>query len=249
MSQKSEPTKTYQFEILRYGGSGKPRFQAYALSVDRKMSVLEGLLQLQDEQDPSLAFRYACRGAVCGSCAMSINGRLNLACRVQLQTLEGGRVVLEPLPCLDLIRDLVVNLEPFWKKYEKVRPWLHSAVAAVKENRMSEAQRERIDQYTHCILCAACYASCPGVRFNADFLGPAAAAKLDRFLVDSRDSRDGVEIAAQNSENGVWGCRNVMECVRVCPKDVRPADGVRGVRRKLVKEKTKGLLGRKSHET
>jgi succinate dehydrogenase / fumarate reductase, iron-sulfur subunit len=249
MNQKTAPTKTYRFEVLRCGdAAGTPRFQAYDVIADRKMSVLEGLLRIQDEQDPSLAFRYACRGAVCGSCAMSINGKLNLACRVQLHTLTEP-VVLEPLPGLEIVKDLVVDMEPFWEKYERVRPWLHAKTAAVEVNRMSEPQRERIDQYVQCILCAVCYASCPAIRSNAEFTGPAALAKLDRFLADSRDTRDGEALRGQNSDQGAWGCRNVMECTRACPKDVRPSDGVRGVRRKIVVETVKRCVGRKSRET
>jgi succinate dehydrogenase / fumarate reductase iron-sulfur subunit len=249
MNPKSGPTKTYRFEVLRYDGAADaPRFQAYDLVPDRKLSVLESLLKIQDEQDPSLAFRYACRGAICGSCAMSINGKLNLACRVQLHTLPTERVVLEPLPGLEIVKDLVVDMDPFWRKYERVRPWLHAEVSAGRENLMSERERERIDQYIHCILCGLCYSSCPAVRSNADFAGPAALAKLQRFLADSRDGGDGDALRTENSEAGVWGCRNVMECVRACPKDVRPSDGIRGARRKLIVEKVKHVLRRKTRE-
>jgi succinate dehydrogenase / fumarate reductase iron-sulfur subunit len=203
------------------------------------LSVLESLLKIQDRQDPSLAFRCACRGAVCGSCAMSINGKLDLACRVQLHTLSVERVVLEPLPGLDIIKDLVVDMDPFWRKYEQVRPWLHAEVSATKENRMSEQERERIDQYIHCALCGVCYASCPAIKSNANFAGPAALAKLNRFLADSRDGRKADALRPADSAAGVWGCRNVMSCVRACPKDVRPSDGIRAVRRKLIVEKLK----------
>ena len=234
----------YRFEILRYdaGKEQEPRFQIYDLPGEKNMSVLEGLLKIQDEQDPSLAFRYACRGAVCGSCAMSINGKLNLACRVLLGNLPTTRVVIEPMPNFEIIRDLVVDMDPFWEKYERVRPWLQSALSGEKESRMSEAQREKIDQYVNCILCGLCYAACPVLRSNAEFTGPAALAKLYRFLADSRDDRDDGTLQQEDAHEGVWGCHTITRCIDACPKQVRPTDGIEGVRRKLVAAKPKQVM-------
>ncbi len=222
MNPKNGRTKTWRFEVLRYDGASAapPQFQTYETAADRQMSVLEALAKIQDEQDPSLSFRYCCRGAVCGSCGMSINGKLNLACRVQLQALPAGRVVLEPLPGFEVLKDLVVEMGPFWDKYERIRPWLHAEISAAQECRMTELERERIDQYIHCILCGLCYSACPAVRFDPAFTGPAALAKLRRFLADARDHRGGETFQAEDSEQGAWGCRTIMKCVDVCPKDV-----------------------------
>jgi succinate dehydrogenase/fumarate reductase iron-sulfur protein len=242
------PAQTYCFEVLRYGQTpgDRPRFQAYDLVVRKKMSVLEALLTLQEEADPSLAFRCSCRGAVCGSCAMSINGKLNLACRVQLHTLATRRIVLEPLPGFEVLKDLVVDMDPFWEKYNRVRPWLHAEISAAQENRMSESERRRIDQYVQCILCGVCYAACPARQANAAFAGPAALAKLYRFVADAREGRSRHALQQQDAAEGVWGCHTIMECVGACPKNVRPADGIRGVRRKLVSQKLQRLLRRKT---
>jgi succinate dehydrogenase/fumarate reductase iron-sulfur protein len=250
MNPKNERTKTYRFEILRCDGASAapPQFQAYELAVDRQTSVLEALWRIQDEQDPSLAFRYSCRGAICGSCGMSINGNLNLACRVQLQALPAGRVVLEPLPGLEVLKDLVVEMEPFWDKYERIRPWLHAEISAAKESRMTDQERARIDQYVHCILCGLCYSACPAVQFDPAFTGPAALAKLHRFLADARDHRGSETFRSEDSEQGAWGCHTIMKCVDVCPKDVRPADGIRAVRRRLFVDRVKHLVPRKPHE-
>jgi len=233
----------YRFEILRYDAAkdDQPRFEAFDLVPDENMSVLEALLKIQDEQAPSLAFRYACRGAVCGSCAMSINGRLNLACRVLLDGLGTNRVVVEPLPNLEIVRDLVVDMDPFWKKYERVQPWLHAELSGAKENRMSERQRQKIDQYVNCILCGLCYAACPMLKSNERFTGPAALAKLYRFLADPRDKRDATTLEQEDSREGAWGCHTITRCIQACPKQVRPTDGVEGVRRKLVVHRFKGL--------
>lgn len=252
----------YRFEILRYDAAddAPPHFDVFELEAERRMSVLEALLKIQDEQDPSLAFRYACRGAVCGSCAMSINGKLNLACRVLLDRLGTTRVVVEPLPNLEIIRDLVVDMDPFWEKYERVRPWLHAEIrreeseggagegqedaGGAEENRMSEAQRQKIDQYVNCILCGLCYGACPVLKSNTQFTGPAALAKLYRFVADSRDGREASQLEPEDAHEGAWGCHTITRCIQVCPKQVRPTDGIEGIRRTLVAHKFKKLVGK-----
>lgn len=235
----------FRFEVFRYdaASAAPPRFQAFEVHAAKGLSVLQGLLQIQDEQDPSLAFRYACRGAVCGSCAMSINGQLNLACRVQLDRLPTRRIVVEPLPNLDVLRDLVVDMTPFWEKYERVRPWLHTEEASQRDGLMSEQERERFDQYVNCILCGLCYAACPVLKSNDQFTGPAALAKLYRFMSDPRDHRPPAEIRSEDSRQGVWGCHTIARCIDACPKNVRPTDGIRGVRRRLLSQTLKKFLG------
>jgi succinate dehydrogenase / fumarate reductase iron-sulfur subunit len=120
----SKNTRTYRFEVFRYRAARDepPRFRSYTLDADQDLSVLEALLKIQDDQDPSLAFRSCCRGAVCGSCAMAINGRLDLACRVQLHALATDRVVLESLPGFEVLKDLVVDMGPFWERYRRIEP-------------------------------------------------------------------------------------------------------------------------------
>jgi len=218
------------------------------LAAQGNLSVLEALLKLQDEQDPSLAFRYACRGAVCGSCAMAVNGKLSLACRVLLRNVSGHRVVLEPLPNLDIIKDLVVDMDPFWEKYQRIRPWLHAQIAEAKESRMSEGQRDKIDQYVNCILCGLCYGACPVLASNDRFTGPAALAKLYRFLVDSRETRGGQTLRQENTHNGMWGCHTITRCIDACPKNVRPTDAITGVRRKMLVHELKRVFGGRQRE-
>jgi succinate dehydrogenase / fumarate reductase iron-sulfur subunit len=239
-----------RFEVFRYDASRdeRPRLQAYELEATGRMSVLEALLAVQEEQDPSLAFRYACRGAVCGSCAMSINGKLGLACRVLLGNLPTKRVVLEPLPRMEILKDLVVDMDPFWEKYERVRPWLHAQITGSEESRVSEKERERIDQYVNCILCGLCYAACPMTSSNEGFTGPAALAKLYRFAADSREDGRRPELEEENAHEGMWGCRTITRCIEVCPKNVRPTDGIEGLRRKLLVEKLKAPFRRRANE-
>jgi succinate dehydrogenase / fumarate reductase iron-sulfur subunit len=240
----------YRFEILRYDAAkhSEPRFQAYELAAEASTSVLEALLAIQDEQDPSLAFRYSCRGAVCGSCAMSIGGSLHLACRVLLENLPTRRVVLEPLPRFQVVKDLVVDMDPFWEKYQRVQPWLHAQLSGAKESRMSEAERERIDQYVNCILCGLCYAACPVASSKEKFTGPAALAKLYRFLADPRESRGAETLEQENGPDGMWACHTITRCIEACPKDVRPTDGIAALRRRLLVHKLKRPFGSKTDE-
>lgn len=242
--------KTYRFEILRYDAAqrGQPRFQAYDFTPGRTMSVLEALLEIQARQDPSLAFRYACRGAVCGSCAMAINGNLQLACRVQLEGLPEDRVVLEPLAHLEVLRDLVVDMAPFWEKYERIRPWLHARIGDCGSAGVSPTQAKKLDEYVNCVLCGLCYAACPVLSGTPEFTGPAALAKLYRFVSDPREEPASRPLGDENRHEGVWGCRMVTRCIQVCPKSVRPTDAVAGLRRRLLSQTFHRLLGRKADE-
>jgi succinate dehydrogenase / fumarate reductase iron-sulfur subunit len=135
-------------------------------------------------------------------------------------------------------------MDPFWEKYERVRPYLHAEISGAKESLMSERERQKIDQYVGCILCSLCYASCPVLRSNEEFTGPAALAKLYRFLVDSREQRDGTTLAQEDAHEGAWGCHTITRCIQACPKQVRPTDGIEGVRRKLLMQRMKRLVGK-----
>ena len=163
--------------------------------------------------------------------------------------LPAARVVLEPLPGLEIVKDLVVDMDPFWEKYQRIQPWLHAEVAAAEGSRMTGPERQRIDQFVNCILCGLCYAACPVTKSDERYTGPAALAKLYRFLADSRESRDGTTLQQENSQAGMWGCHTIMKCGEVCPKEVRPTDGIRGVRRKLLSHKLKQFFRRNSCET
>ena len=134
------PIALRYFRYLQ-GSLVEPRFQEFSLDVEGSMSVLEALLTLQDEQDPTLAFRYCCRGAICGSCSMSINGKLDLACRVQLSSFPTEHIVLEPMPGFDVLKDLVVDMDAFWAKYRRVEPWLHGAAEVPADFAPSSARR------------------------------------------------------------------------------------------------------------
>ena len=236
----------YTFKILRYDATEPgigPRFSSYRIQVIPGLTVLAVLLRIRDEIDGTLAFRSSCRSAVCGSCGMVINGKIDLACRTQVASFNTDTIILEPLPNFEVIRDLVVDMTPFWQMYEKIRPYLiRKSPDPEKEIPQSEAERARIDQYVNCILCACCYGACPVPARQADYIGPAAAAKLERFALDSRDERPPDALEIVNNERGVWGCDTVFRCIDACPKDVRPTDAVVGLRKTLVKERFKRIF-------
>lgn len=232
----------YQFKILRFDSRKDeyPYFQDYFYEAEETKSVLEALMDIRNEQDSSLSFRYSCREAICGSCAMVINGEFDLACRSDLESLGSSKVVVEPLPNLEIQKDLVVDLDPFWEALLKIEPFLLSkGDVPEKGYRIEDEKIDRIFQYVNCILCACCYSACPVVSKRENYLGPAALAKLYRFVKDPRDKRSYKSWSRVDTDGGAWGCHTIFKCNDVCPKEVRPADGIEGLRRTLIVEKIK----------
>jgi succinate dehydrogenase / fumarate reductase iron-sulfur subunit len=235
----------YLFRILRFDPNKDdgPYFQDFTYETNEKKSVLEGLMEIRNDQDGSLSLRYSCREAICGSCGMVINGKFELACKVELESLNSSLIVVEPLPNLEIQKDLVVDMDPFWEAYIKVQPYLCSeAEAPQKGHRIEEKEMENIYQFINCVMCGCCYTACPVASRDEKYLGPAALAKLYRFVKDPRDRRPLSEWSDINTESGLWGCDTVFRCNEVCPKEVRPADGIEALRRKLIIEKIKKVF-------
>jgi succinate dehydrogenase/fumarate reductase iron-sulfur protein len=213
----------------------EPRYDTFCKQFPYGTTVLEALLNIQETEDDSLAFRYSCRSAVCGSCGMLVNGAPMLACRTQLASLIGDQVLVEPLPNMEIIRDLVVNMTPFWDAYRRIEPWLHTNGDGPPqgERLQSPAEEKQLEPYINCILCACCYGACPVLGFDEDYLGPAAIAKLFRFMRDSRDTRGLPFLEKVDRRTGVWNCRTIFRCIDACPKDIRPTDTILALKRKL----------------
>lgn len=211
------------------------------------MNLLEALLRIQEEQDGTLSFRYSCRGAVCGSCAMRVNGRVVLACRTPVESLLGKVVHIESLPQFPVVRDLIVDFTTFFDNYRKMALYLHGKpISSISEYTMSEDERKRIDPYINCILCGICYAVCPTFGRDHEFLGPAILAKAYRFLIDPRDKRAAEILAKVDVQDGVWGCNTVFTCVRDCPKEVPPTHAIIDMRNGILKYRLSSLLSRLS---
>jgi len=211
-----------------------PYAQEYSIELTEGTTVLEALLRIQAEQDGSLSLRYACRGAVCGSCAMLVNGEVTLACRTQVNGLWTDMIAVGPLPHLPVLKDLVVDLGPFFEKDLAVEPWLQpSGPVPARERLITPAERAEAEPYTNCIMCASCHGVCPVTERDGEYLGPAALAKHYRFLADPRDGADAARLQLVEGEHGVGGCDTVWRCVRVCPKGVPPTKGILATRARL----------------
>ena len=212
----------------------------FRLEVARGTTVLDALIRIKNECDGSLALRYSCRSAICGSCAMTINGSEKLACRTSLRKeLERHRgITVSPLRNLPVIKDLVVDMGSFWEKIHDVHPWLVSSVrpsgagmpAQTKARDHANPQFHNVDA---CIMCGACVAACTVHEVSKGFAGPAALAKADRFLSDPRESPSATlaRLSALQDEHGIWDCTRCNFCVEVCPKDVKPMEAIVRLRR------------------
>ena len=174
----------YIFRILRFDPKKEeyPYFQDFSYESEEKKSVLEALMDIRNDQDCTISFRYSCREAICGSCAMVINGNFDLACRTDLESLRSSLVVIEPLPNLEIQKDLVVDMDPFWEALQKIEPYLQGEeIQSTKGHRVDDRDMDRIFQFVNCIMCGCCYAACPVASRDERYLGPAALAKLCRF--------------------------------------------------------------------
>ena len=213
-------------------------YQDYQLEVDDSFTVLDGLIRIREEIDGTLALRCSCRSAICGSCAMRINGHATLACNtkvVDAKPRDGAPILVEPATNMPVIKDLVVDFKPFWDKVMAVEPWL--------QNQGPEPEQEYIapnESMLHlagvmdCIMCGACVSDCTVLEVDSNFLGPAALAKAYRFVADPRDDADDSRLGGLNEYGGIWDCTRCMECVEVCPKDVDPMDRIMALRDKAM---------------
>jgi succinate dehydrogenase / fumarate reductase iron-sulfur subunit len=198
----------------------KPYWAEYAVDAEPMDRVLDLLVQIKGYQDGSLTFRRSCAHGVCGSDALVINGHNRLACKVLVQEI-GKHVTIEPLRGLPVIKDLAVDMEPFFRKYRRIQPFLiNDEPPPYTERLQSAAARARFDETTKCILCAACTTSCPSFWANDSYIGPAAIVQAHRFIFDDRDQGAQVRLAILAEGDGVWRCRTIYNCVEACPRDI-----------------------------
>jgi succinate dehydrogenase / fumarate reductase, iron-sulfur subunit len=249
-----------KLKVYRYHkGMDSPRYDTFELEPSPGMTVLSALFQFQERFDDSLAFHYSCRGAVCGTCAMLINKVPRLACRTQVAALIKGElelplapvptitketvpwnpkeeVLVEPLPHLPVIRDLIVDMSVFFEYYQFVEPvFKPSDPAPEKERLMDPSALRELEFYTNCILCAACFGSCPVDDKDPEYLGPAALAKLYRFYIDPREANKTARLERADITRGWWACEYNGNCIRVCPKGVPPMVAIGNARNELEK--------------
>jgi succinate dehydrogenase / fumarate reductase iron-sulfur subunit len=202
----------------------------------KDLMVLD-VLELLKEKDPSVAYRRSCREGVCGSDGVNMNGRNGLACVTPISEIApAGKLVVRPLPGLPVIRDLVVDMDQFYKQYEKVEPYLQNDETPPSQERLqSPEDREKLDGLYECILCACCSTSCPSFWWNPDkFIGPAGLLQAYRFLADSRDNATESRLAKLEDPFSVFRCRGIMNCVNVCPKGLNPTRAIGKIRNMLI---------------
>lgn len=228
---------SYTFKIQRFNPDSdkRPHYEEYKVDLQQTDRVLDGLNEIKWRQDGTLTYRRSCAHGVCGSDAMRINGRNRLACKLLIKDLP-DHITVEPMLGFTVIKDLVVDLEPFFEKYRSIAPYLinDSPAPAEGERLQSPEDRARYDDGTKCILCAACTTSCPPFWANKEFVGPAAIVNAHRFIFDSRDQGAEERLAVLNDRNGVWRCRTVFNCTDACPRDIEITKTIEDVKRTLL---------------
>lgn len=244
------------FRIRRYNpeipGQDKPHWQEFKLSdVEPTDRVLEMLHRIKWEQDGTLAFRRSCAHGVCGSDAMRINGVNRLACKVLVKDL-GNRIQVEPILGLPVLKDLIVDMEPFFAHYREVMPFFVNDTplpADGRERLQSPEDREKFDDTTKCILCACCTTACPSFWANGRYVGPAAIVQAHRFIFDSRDlaGDDRMDILA--SPDGVWRCRTIFNCTPACPRDIEITKAIGEVKLAIRNGSTEDIIEVKDIKT
>jgi succinate dehydrogenase / fumarate reductase iron-sulfur subunit len=201
--------------------------------------VLDALIKIKNEIDPTLTFRRSCREGICGSCAMNIDGSNTLACTKSADSVN-GEVRVYPLPHMPVIKDLVPDMTDFYAQYAAIQPWLQSRTPAPpdRERLQTKAEQERIDMPSACILCACCSTACPSYWWNSDrFLGPATLLAAYRWLVDSRDEAAGERLDALEDPFRLYRCHTIMNCTQTCPKDLNPARAIAEIKKMLVERR------------
>jgi len=238
------------FRIRRFDPeqNSEPRWQEYTLDVEPGTVVLYALHRIHDRQDGTLAYRYSCRGAICGSCAMKINGVARLACKTQIKEIagEGRTVTLEPLLNLPVIKDLVVDQEPFFAEVRKTYPWLIEGEPRKPDEPMDYGagmSKQELDQWrrsAHCIKCQSCFSDCPKRQEDEGFIGPEACVDIYKHVYDPRETEVGERLQRAAAPGGVFDCDKHAQCVKVCPKDIRPMRAITFLQRRIEKERGDG---------
>jgi succinate dehydrogenase / fumarate reductase iron-sulfur subunit len=230
---------TVHFKIYRYDPDkdAKPYYQDISIETDSTdKKLLDALVKLKAKDD-TLSFRRSCREGVCGSDAMNINGKNGLACLTDLASIADKTIVLNPLPGLPVIRDLIVDMTQFFKQYHSIKPYLiNNDPPPERERLQSPEDREELNGLYECILCACCSTSCPSFWWNPDkFVGPAGLLAAYRFIADTRDQATNERLDNLEDPYRLFRCHTIMNCVDVCPKGLNPTKAIGKIKDMMVR--------------
>ena len=214
---------------------GESHYQAYEVATYPRMSVLDALFQIQRDHDRSLAFRCSCRLGMCGTCAMIINNREGLACQTQISRFRDGEITIRPMNYLPVVKDLTVDMEPFFDRYRSVKPFFVPSEATAQATttqviKQSSGDRKWVDPALGCITCGICNSACSVVGLNSAFPGPAALNRAYTLTNDVRDGAREERLAAVGGDDGVWRCHQLFNCANACPRHLVPTQAIRQLR-------------------
>jgi len=231
-----------RFKIYRWSPDDgqNPRTDTYELDMGAcGPMVLDALIKIKNEIDPTLTFRRSCREGICGSCAMNIDGTNTLACLKACDDVKGD-VAIYPLPHMPVVKDLVPDMTHFYAQYASIKPWIRtqSTAAPDTERRQSEEDRAKLDGLYECILCACCSTACPSYWWNGDrYLGPAILLQAYRWIVDSRDEDTGERLDNLEDPFRLYRCHTIMNCTRTCPKGLNPAKAIAEIKKLMLERR------------
>ncbi|MFF4251267.1 succinate dehydrogenase iron-sulfur subunit [Streptomyces sp. NPDC001663] len=233
------PYITVTFRIRRFNSevSAEAVWEDFELEIDPKERVLDGLHKIKWDLDGTLTFRRSCAHGICGSDAMRINGKNRLACKTLIKDINPEKpITVEPIKGLTVLKDLVVDMEPFFQAYRDVMPFLitKDTNEPTRERLQTAEDRERFDDTTKCILCAACTSSCPVFWNDGQYFGPAAIVNAHRFIFDSRDEAGEQRLEILNDRDGVWRCRTTFNCTDACPRGIEVTKAIAEVKKALI---------------
>lgn len=230
--------KTVTFEVFRYDPDKdkEPYFQSYQVELRRPgYLMLDALNQIKWEQDPTFTYRRSCREGVCGSDGINVNGVNMLSCMTKVEDLGADHIIVQPLPGMNVMRDLVTDVDDFFNKFITVKPYLiRKSPNPDKEIYQSPEDRKKLDGLYECILCGCCSSSCPSYWADKKYLGPNAFLRAWRYIVDSRDEGAEERLPMLNDKHGVWRCHTIYNCVEACPKELNPTEAIMNIRKLLL---------------
>ncbi len=232
-------TETRAYRIYRWNPEDgeNPRVDTYYVDTkDCGPMILDALIYIKNNIDPTLTFRRSCREGVCGSCAMNIDGTNTLACTRGMDEVKAETIKIYPLPHQPVIKDLVPDLTNFYAQHAAMQPWLKTtSPVPEKEWKQSKEDRDKLDGLYECILCACCSTSCPSYWWNSErFMGPAALLQARRWLIDSRDEATGERLDDLEDPFRLYRCHTIMNCAKACPKNLNPAKAIAEIKATMV---------------